>query len=160
MRRLILIIFLYGGISFNASATFVNDAFVVRDSLVHFAKQHIGTPYLWGGRTTKGFDCSGFVYYVYSHFGMEVSRTSRGYQNKGHEVALQSACPGDIILFTGTNPAQRTIGHVGIILQNVNGTVDFIHSSSSKKHYGVTVTRFNDSGYVKRFLKVINILNN
>jgi len=160
MRKLILAIILLVGISCTASATVASDAFVTRDSLVRFAKQHIGTPYLWGGRTTKGFDCSGFVHYVFTHFGIEVSRTSRGYQNKGHEVALQSACPGDIILFTGTNPAQRTIGHVGIVLQNVNGTVDFIHSSSSKKHYGVTVTRFNDSGYVRRFLKIINILNN
>lgn len=132
---------------------------IERDSLVEYAQQFIGTPYLWGGSSKAGFDCSGFVYYVFSHFNVAVSRTSRGYANKGHEVAIDSACPGDIILFTGTNSSIRQIGHVGIILKNTNGTIDFIHSSSSKKHYGVTITRYNESGYVKRFLKVINILS-
>ncbi|MGB1104452.1 MAG: C40 family peptidase [Crocinitomicaceae bacterium] len=158
MKYVIILISLFfsiGGFAKTAS----DEKVVERDSLVHFAKQYIGTPYLWGGQSEKGFDCSGFVYFVYSHFGVKVARTSRGFKDKGHEVDITRSCPGDIILFTGTNAAQRTIGHVGIILKNVNGTIDFIHSSSSKKHYGVTITRYNESGYVKRFLKVINILN-
>jgi len=153
---IILLTFLFSSAALANEKT--TDHVVERDSVVHFAKQYIGTPYLWGGQSEKGFDCSGFVYHVYTHFGIPVSRTSLGFKNKGVEVDLRRSCPGDIILFTGTNAAQRTIGHVGIVLQNDNGTIDFIHSSSSKKHYGVTVTRFNESGYVRRFLKVINIL--
>ncbi len=129
-----------------------------RDSIVKFARQFIGTPYLWGGRTKSGFDCSGFVHYVFSHFDISVSRTSRGYQDKGEVINISQSNPGDVILFTGTNSAVRQIGHIGIIIRNVDGMVDFIHSSSSKKHFGVTVTRYNSSGYVKRFLRVINIL--
>ncbi|MFT5820688.1 MAG: cell wall-associated NlpC family hydrolase [Crocinitomix sp.] len=131
---------------------------IERDSIVHFAQQLIGVPYLWGGSSKSGFDCSGFVHYVFKHFGIPVSRTSRGFKDKGKEVVLTESNPGDVILFTGTNAAVRQIGHVGIILKNTNGMIDFIHSSSSKKHYGVTITRYNASGYVKRFLRVINIL--
>ncbi len=132
---------------------------IKRDSIITYAQTFLGAPYLWGGTTHKGFDCSGFVYHVFSHFGIRVSRTSRGFGQKGDEIDLSEAQAGDIILFTGTNPTIRQIGHVGIVLKNSDSNLDFIHSSSSKKHFGVTVSRFNESGYVKRFLKVINILS-
>ena len=129
-----------------------------RDSIIAYAKQFVGTPYLWGGSSSKGFDCSGFIYHVFKHFNISVSRTSRGYADKGEEVSMENSLPGDVILFTGTNSAVRQIGHVGLVLSNEDGIVNFVHSSSSKKHYGVTVTRYNESGYVKRFLRVINVL--
>lgn len=132
---------------------------VERDSIVGYAQSLLGSPYLWGGTTQKGFDCSGFVYHVFKRFNIVVSRTSRGYKDKGTNIELEMAKPGDIILFTGTNSAVKTIGHIGIILSNTNGAIDFIHSSSSKKHFGVTITRYNNSGYVKRFLKTINIIS-
>lgn len=154
-----LLIAFFSLFTFSASAeTDSTTVKVERDSIVQFAQQLIGIPYLWGGSSQSGFDCSGFVHYVFKHFGIPVSRTSRGFKDKGEEIILESANPGDVILFTGTNAAVRQIGHVGIILKNANGVIDFIHSSSSKKHYGVTITRYNSSGYVKRFLRVINIL--
>ena len=91
--------------------------------------------------------------------GIKVSRASSGYENKGEKVEQNSCQAGDIILFTGTNAAIRKVGHAGIVLKNENGIIDFIHSSSSKKHFGVTITRFNESGYVKRFLRVINVIS-
>lgn len=130
----------------------------LRDSVINFAKDLIGTTYSYGGCSTNGFDCSGFVKYVYQTFEIELPRTSSSYHNIGKEIDLQSAKTGDIILFTGTNYKKRTIGHVGVIVKNENGTIDFIHSSSSKRHYGVTITRYNDSGYVRRFIKVIDVL--
>lgn len=137
----------------NTSITTIN-----RDSLVSYARQFLGTPYVYGGSSQNGFDCSGFVHYVFSHFNVAVSRTSRGFKDQGKEVELENSHPGDVILFTGTNSAVRQIGHVGIIIANAAGVIDFIHSSSSKNHYGVTITRYNASGYVKRFMSVINIL--
>jgi cell wall-associated NlpC family hydrolase len=131
---------------------------VSRDSLVSFAKSHIGTPYVYGGSTERGFDCSGFVYYVFKKFGITVSRTSRGFSDYPKKTEITGAKTGDVIAFTGTNSAIRKIGHVGIVIQNNDGVIDFIHSSSSKKHFGVTVTRFNESGYLKRFLTIIKIL--
>lgn len=130
-----------------------------RSKIVEYAQTFIGVPYVWGGSSKNGFDCSGFVYHVFKHFNRAVSRTSKGFENKGTVVQLTESQPGDIILFTGTNASDRTIGHVGIILKNDNGIIDFIHSSSAKKHFGVTITRYNESGYVKRFIKTINVIS-
>jgi cell wall-associated NlpC family hydrolase len=138
----------------NASAQKVS-----RDSLTHYAKQFIGIPYKYGGSSTSGFDCSGFVHYVFSHFKIDVPRSSRDYKHEGNKVEKAEANPGDVILFTGTNSSIREIGHVGIVLQNNDGIIDFIHSSSSSNHWGVTITRFNESGYVKRFMGIVNLLS-
>ena len=129
-----------------------------RDSIVSFAQSFLKVPYLWGGVSPKGFDCSGFLYYVYRQHKINVSRTSSSYSNKGTEVKFENVKPADILLFTGSDASNRKIGHIGMVLSNINGIVLFIHASSSRKHYGVTVTKYNDSGYVKRFLKAISIL--
>ncbi len=155
----ILLITLISCLSFSS---FAEDAPTVqlnnRDSLIHFAEQFIGTPYKYGGSSTAGFDCSGFVHYVFKHFNIGVSRTSSGFQGQGTEREIDEAVIGDVILFTGTNSSVRQIGHVGIIYKNENGVIDFIHSSSSKNHWGVTITRLNESGYTKRFMGVIDLL--
>jgi cell wall-associated NlpC family hydrolase len=130
----------------------------LRDSIVNYAQGYLGTPYVWGGSSTSGFDCTGFVYYVFKKFGIKVSRASSGYEDFGEKVDIEESKPGDIMLFTGTDTAKRKVGHAGIVLQNNEGNVDFIHSSSSKKHFGVTITRYNSSGYVKRFLRVIKVI--
>ena len=134
------------------------DELCLRDSIVEYAQSQLGIPYVWGGSSTSGFDCTGFVYYVFKKFGISVSRASSGYENTGKTVELAESNPGDIMLFTGTDHADRKVGHAGIVLQNNGGIVDFIHSSSSKKHFGVTITRYNESGYEKRFLRVINVI--
>lgn len=157
MRRFLIILILSGSVSF-AGETDVLNAPNLRDSIVSYARQYIGTPYLWSGTTEKGFDCTGFVYFVFNKFGIKVSRASSGYEHFGEKIDLDCSEPADIILFTGTNSAVRKVGHAGIVLKNENGTIDFIHSSSSKKHFGVTITRFNNSGYVNRFLRVISVL--
>lgn len=131
----------------------------LRDSIVDYAQCHLGIPYVWGGTSTKGFDCTGFIYFVFKNFGIKVSRASSGYTDEtGEKVDMTESKPGDIMLFTGTDHTKRKVGHAGIVLQNNNGVIDFIHSSSSKKHFGVTITRYNESGYVKRFLRVINVI--
>jgi len=131
----------------------------LRDSIVSFAAKYVGTPYVYAGIDESGFDCTGFVYFVFNHFGIKTSRASSGYEDKGSEVALEDVQKGDIILFTGTNAEIRKVGHAGIVYELKNGEVYFIHSSSSKNHFGVTITNFTTSpGYQNRFLRVINIL--
>ncbi|MCH2233988.1 MAG: C40 family peptidase [Crocinitomicaceae bacterium] len=145
-------------IIFCSSYAISRDSDALRDSIVDYSQTFIGTSYVWGGSSPEGFDCSGFVHYVFKKFGIKVSRASSGYEDKGEEVALESCVPADLILFTGTDHTRRKVGHLGIVIQNNEGIVDFIHSSSSKKHFGVCITRYNESGYTKRFLRVINVL--
>jgi len=153
MKHLFIILF------FSCSFSYANSSNieVKRDSIVSYAKSFIKVPYVWGGTSPKGFDCTGFLYYVYKNFGIKVSRASSGYENFGKKLDLTNVKPADILLFTGTDASKRKVGHVGMVLKNENGTIDFIHSSSSKKHFGVTITRYNESGYVKRFLRAITI---
>ena len=153
MRVIILFIALL-----SLQTSFANDNNALRDSIVDYSQTFIGTTYIWGGSSPEGFDCSGFVHYVFKKFGIQVSRASSGYENEGTEVPIETCVPADLILFTGTDHTRRKVGHLGIVINNDNGIVDFIHSSSSKKHFGVCITRYNESGYTKRFLRVISVL--
>jgi cell wall-associated NlpC family hydrolase len=126
------------------------------EAVVAFAESLFGTPYLYASTDPKsGFDCSGFITYVFNHFGIKVPRSSIDFTNVGKEVAVKDAKRGDIILFTGTDSTERYVGHMGIIVSNVNGELQFIHSSSGKAH-GVTVSPLKGY-YIGRFVKVIRI---
>lgn len=126
-----------------------------RDNIVRFAETLIGTPYKYGSiDPAAGFDCSGFITYVFSHFNIKVPRSSIDFTNVGKEVKLAEAKRGDLILFTGTDSTERFVGHMGIVTENTD-TLRFIHSSSGKV-YGVTVTPLNRY-YIGRFVKVIDI---
>lgn len=153
MKQLLIILFLGSTLSY---ANEINSN-SKRDSIITYAQSFMKTPYVWGGTSPSGFDCTGFLYYVYKNFGIKVSRASSGYENFGTKMLLDNVKPADILLFTGTDPSRRKVGHVGMVLKNEDGIIEFIHSSSSKRHFGVTVTRYYESGYVKRFLKAITI---
>jgi cell wall-associated NlpC family hydrolase len=127
------------------------------DSIVAFAKTLIGTPYKFGCMApSTGFDCSGFISYVFNHFNIEVPRSSVDFTNKGTPIPLEKARPGDLILFTGTNSKVRLVGHIGIIVSNDAGGIKFIHSSSGKEN-AVVITPLNER-YRERFVKVIRII--
>lgn len=125
--------------------------------LLTFAKSMVGTPYRYASSNPdKGFDCSGFVSYVFENFGFKVPRSSREFASTGVPIKLADAKVGDVLIFTGTNPRVRKIGHVGIIYSIKDGDIKFIHSTSGKAH-GVTVTEFNDY-YKSRFMKAVSIM--
>lgn len=131
------------------------DSTSIGDSIVALAKTELGTPYKYAtSKPGVSFDCSGYTDYIYRSFEMDHSRSSKQYGNLGEQVELGDAQPGDCILFTGTDPSSKTIGHVGIVVENNEGGLKFIHCSSSKKHFGVVITDYYDSGYVKRFHSV------
>jgi cell wall-associated NlpC family hydrolase len=123
--------------------------------LVNFAKTLIGTPYLYASTNReKGFDCSGFITYVFNHFKITVPRSSVDFTNVGTPINIKNAVGGDLILFTGTDSTSTIVGHMGIVTENTD-SLRFIHSSSGKAN-GVTITALNKY-YVKRFVKVIRI---
>lgn len=121
-----------------------------------FAKTQMGVPYLYASiDPTKGFDCSGFITYVFNHFNIAVPRSSVDFTNVGKEVDYSNAKPGDLILFTGTDSTIRIVGHMGLIESNQNGVLTFIHSTSGKAK-GVVITEFGNY-YKSRFVKTIRI---
>lgn len=125
------------------------------DSIIETAKSQLGVPYKWATCSPNvSFDCSGFTSYVYASNKVENSRSSKLYANLGENIAIEDARKGDCILFAGTQPGSKTIGHVGIITENNENGIQFIHCSSSSNHFGVVITNYYESGYPKRFLEV------
>ncbi len=126
------------------------------DSLVAFAKTLTGIPYLYASiDPAKGFDCSGFITYVFNHFNITVPRSSAEFTNYGRTIDSNDAKPGDLILFTGTDSAIHVVGHMGIIESKKEGLVYFIHSSSGKAK-GVVISPLGNY-YRSRFVKVIRV---
>ena len=127
------------------------------NALVSFAKTLIGIPYRYASSNpAKGFDCSGFVNYVFKNLGIDVPRSSREFTKAGKPVSLADAKVGDILIFTGTNPKVRSVGHVGIVYAIDGDDIKFIHASSGKAQ-GVTVTEMN-AYYKSRFMKAVSII--
>jgi cell wall-associated NlpC family hydrolase len=123
--------------------------------IVNFAKTLIGVPYKYASTDPAvGFDCSGFITYVFRRFNIAVPRSSVDFTNVGKDVLIKDARPGDLILFTGTDSTERIVGHMGIVTDN-SDSLRFIHSTSGKQ-YGVTITSLG-TYYQRRFVKVIRI---
>jgi cell wall-associated NlpC family hydrolase len=126
--------------------------------ILDFAKTLIGTRYQYGSTDPAvGFDCSGFITYVFNHFNIRVPRSSIDFTQVGRTVPLDSAKAGDLVLFTGTDSTERHIGHMGIIIGQENGEVQFIHSTSGKQ-FGVTITPLSRY-YLGRFIRVARIFS-
>lgn len=134
----------------------INTKKVHPKEVVEFAKTLIGIPYKYASTDPKvGFDCSGFITYVFHHFNIIVPRSSIDFTNVGRSIPADSAKPGDLILFTGTDSTEKFVGHMGLVVSNNNNLLEFIHSTSGKK-YGVTITPFNGY-YHSRYMKTIRI---
>ncbi len=118
------------------------------DAIIATAKQYLGTPYLWGGITPKGFDCSGFVQYVFKAHGISLPRTSREQYTAGTYVSKANLQPGDLVFFdTGGNG----ISHLGIYI----GNNQFIHSSTSK---GVVITSLSNTYWAPKYYGARRVL--
>lgn len=128
-----------------------------RDSIIEYAKKYLDVPYKYASSDPKkGFDCSGFVSYVFKNFGMTLPRSSGSYKNLGTALKPEDFKVGDILVFYGYKD-RTVVGHLGIICEANGMQSKFIHASSGKAQK-VTITALDTEHYTKRFYKCIDVL--
>ena len=104
----------------------------VHGGVVGIAMRYLGVPYVWGGSTPRGFDCSGFVAYVFAQIGVSLPHSSYAMYGMGTAISISALQPGDLVFFTGAS-------HMGIYI----GGGQFIHAP----HTGDVVKISSLSGY-------------
>lgn len=114
-----------------------------------FARQFLGVPYVWGGYSPAGFDCSGYIYYIFAHFGIDMPRMADGQFESGQFVSRRDLQVGDLVFFSTYEPGPS---HVGIYI----GNGQFIHASSGAGV--VTITPLSKSYYLERFVGARRVL--
>ena len=119
------------------------------DAIISYAKTFLGVPYRWGGTTPSGFDCSGFINYIFGNFGFSLVRTSFGLAELGETISLSDLQPGDLMFFKGSNSKSGTVGHVAMVIEVLPDDVKFIHAANG----GVRIDNLRTKYYVQRYIK-------
>jgi cell wall-associated NlpC family hydrolase len=109
-------------------------------SMIQYAQTFVGTPYVWGGQSALGFDCSGFTSFVFLNQGKKIPRVSRDQYASSLKLDPAEACIGDLVFFG----QQGVVSHVGILVNELGKPKRMIHSSSSK---GVMFQDIDNSKY-------------
>ena len=112
--------------------------------LVELAEEQLGVPYVYGGTSPYGFDCSGFVQYIYRELGFSLNRGATGQMSDGMIVEMEDLKPGDLVFFQGTSSESTVASHVGIYA----GDGEFIHASSK----GIRYSSLKENYYADHFL--------
>ncbi|MGG1614346.1 C40 family peptidase [Paenibacillus phoenicis] len=145
MKKLILSA-LGAALIFSASAT---SSFASSVKLENEVDKVVGTPYLYGGTTVAGFDCSGFILYIFDKFKLDLPRTSKSQAKEGTQVDQDNLRAGDLVFF---NTDGKGISHAGIYI----GDNKFAHSSSSK---GVRISSLSESYYKNRYVTARRVVS-
>lgn len=124
------------------------DASPMAQQLLTYASTLLGCPYVYGGTSPDGFDCSGFVQYVYKHFNISIGRSSDDQYMDGIRVEESDLQPGDILFWSSSSTATTT--HSGIYI----GNRQFIHSANG----GVTITSMDSLWYSMRYVGAVRVL--
>jgi len=129
-----------------------------RNDIIEYAKKYLGIRYRYASRDPKkGFDCSGFVSFVFKNFNINLPRSSSGYGSLKSTLKPEDFKVGDVLVFYGFKN-RANIGHVGIICEANGMKSKFIHSSSGK-HRGVTISELGSSMYTRRFYSCVDVTN-
>ena len=118
--------------------------------VVDTALQYLGVPYVWGGTSPAGFDCSGFVQYVLDACGYPVSRLADTQYDDGEPVDYEDLQPGDLVFFERTYD-EAGITHVGIYI----GDGTFVHAGGGQ----VKITSLEDTWYASRYYGACRIIS-
>ncbi len=133
----------------DSNRTFYKEEMI--DSLILFGKQYLGLAYRYGGTTPAGFDCSGYVSYLFGHFGYRLPTSSSAMATVGEEVDYKDARKGDLILFKGRSTSSSRVGHVALIIGKDSLGVQMMHSCRR----GVKIDRYPQMEYYRaRFVGV------
>lgn len=120
------------------------------ERVIQVAAQYLGTPYKYGGSGSGGFDCSGFVKYVFNKFNLNLNRTAASQYSHGIAISKEELQIGDLVFFA----AGKSIDHVGIY----SGDGNFIHSSSPRSG-GVIYSALSESYYARTYVGARRIIN-
>lgn len=130
--------------------TNITDSSSLIENIINEGYKYIGIPYAWGGTSPSGFDCSGFVYFLYENQGIGIPRTVETLWDWNNSISVDEPKRGDIVYFETYKAGPS---HMGIYL----GNGEFIHASSS---VGVTVSKMDNPYYKQRYLGVKHIVLN
>lgn len=114
--------------------------------IADFALTFVGYPYVYGGSSPKGFDCSGFTTYIYKQFGYSLNRTASGQLDNGTAVSMSELQPGDLVMFKKSGSGSKRASHVGIYI----GNNQFVHASTST--VGVIISGMDEAYYTSGFV--------
>lgn len=114
------------------------------DAIVEEAEKYLGVPYVWGGSSPSGFDCSGYVQYVMRACGYSINRTASDQLEDGYAVSYSNLQPGDLVFFHSTYNTDAPASHVGIYI----GDDQFIHAGGSY----VQISSLDSDYYSSRYL--------
>ena len=123
-----------------------------KENILKNAKKHLGEPYVWGGTKPNGFDCSGYMQYIYKKEGVSIPRTAYAQSKVGKEVSRFHLKKGDLLFFLTDKSRKIPVTHVGMYI----GEGKFIHAASKRK--GIIITSLEESRYSMLFVKATRII--
>ena len=123
------------------------------NKIIKESNTYLGTPYLWGGTTRNGIDCSAFVKNVYLSIGIKLPRVSQNQAKVGKTITLDKIRKGDLIFFETDKNRPNTVSHVGIYL----GSGNLIHASSKNKK--VVIVPLNQGYFLSKIVIIKRIVD-
>lgn len=123
-----------------------------KENMLLNAKRHLGEDYVWGGTKPGGFDCSGYMQYLYKKEGVSIPRTAYQQSKVGKKVSRFALQKGDLLFFLTDKSRNIPITHVGMYI----GNGKFIHAASKKQ--GIIISSLEKSRYGKLFVKATRII--